>query len=207
MIASPLTDTVELRTEEIIIDRIAAVAQIILVEESKIDTLQTVYLITWCPDPKELPNSDFDMQHLFNVDILSDFLKQVKCGLFCVETTQLGNPHYHGWYQLSNDPTRTKERLAILKTLQRLGFVKVTQARTVRKNQWFERKNGLYYYKKDSIDEMLFARENPIHKESKFDYDWVSSMFFTLDLKNSSIQNKISDKKFYLQFYNDSIKY
>lgn len=198
----PSTNLLIEPTNDEIINRCVPKAEMVKTTEGQINEDNPVYLITWNPDPKELPNSDFNLQHQFNVNILSDYLKSCDCGLFCVESTQLGNPHYHGWYQVS--ATLEPMRIVHVKVMQRLGMVKITRAITIRKNTWFERKNGLYYYKKDLLDSMLMTDYNPINEESSETYAWASSMFFTLDLKNSSIQNKISDKQFYLQFYKDS---
>lgn len=203
MIEPSESDTLELLLQQESDLLNAATATIIYNEEMKIFKAEKVYLMTWSPDPKELPNADFQMQHNYSLDILSQFLTTMRCGLLCVEATQLGNPHYHGWYQLG-ESKYTKTRLAITKTLQRIGNLRITEARSVKPGLWTERKNGLYYYKKDSLDDMILIKNNPITKDSKFEYNWISSVFFSLDLKNTSITTKISDKQFYLQFYSDS---
>lgn len=183
--------------------QLIAKGMVIEKEESRIDKGADLYLITWCPDPAELPNSDFNIQHLFNINLLADYLKTVKCGLFCVESTQLGNPHYHGWYQ--KEPCYELPRIAIMKTLQRFGRVKVTKAKSVKPGLYSERSNGLHYYKKEVMDEMINVSENPITSRSKCDYPFYSSYFFTMDSKKpTNMEDKLSDRQFYLQFYTDS---
>jgi len=97
--------------------------------EDRIDTDRTLYLITWNPDPKELPNADFETQHHYSVNLLSDYLKACECGLFCVETSQLGAPHYHGWYQVSQNPDCERNRIIYIKTMQRFGNLKITKSK------------------------------------------------------------------------------
>lgn len=179
---------------------------IIEFEESFIDYNEPLYLITWAPDPKEMPDCDFNMQHELNVQTLADFLKTCKCGLFCVESTSLGNPHYHGWYQ--SDCSKELLRIVMVKTLKRFGLLKITEGFSFKINCYTERKNCLYYYKKDVFDEMLMIEVNPITKESRstinFDVlDYVG--FFSKD-KNAmnTLKDAQSSRAFYREFYKDS---
>ena len=188
--------------EKILIDR----SCIVYNEETLIDDDKELYLITWCPDPKEMPDCDFYLQHNINVETLSDYLKCCSAGMFCVESTQLGNPHYHGWYQI--DAQKELHRICIVKTLQRFGIVKIATARSYKVNRWFEKANALYYYKKDLVDSMLCMTPNPITKDTistvKFDVmDMVG--FFAKDKSMKTLKDKISDRKFYREFYGDTI--
>jgi len=70
--------------------------EIVDIYEHMIVDSQPVYLFTWSPDPELLPDSDFITQHKYNVNFLADYLKTCLVGLICVESTQKGNPHYHG---------------------------------------------------------------------------------------------------------------
>jgi len=89
-------------------------------EETNIDDSADIYLITWSPDPARLPDCDPDYQHRFNVNLLADYLKFCYCGIFCHEFSQLGNPHYHGWYQICTAPNRDRGRVVMIKVLQNL---------------------------------------------------------------------------------------
>lgn len=175
--------------------------------EDYIDRDKPLYLMTWNPDPKETPDADFYLQHNTHVSILSDYLKCCYAGLFCVESTQLGNPHYHGWYQIEDSIELA--RIAIMKTLQRFGMVKVAKARSYKINDYNECKNALYYYKKDLLDTMLAMVPNPISKytESTVDFDKMDMIGFFSKEKNTQVtlRDKISDRKFYRDFYTDSI--
>lgn len=168
--------------------------------EKLIDPESTLYLITWSPDPSNLPESDFRYQHLYNVNLLSDYLKSCASGLWCVESTQKGNPHYHGWYQVHDDYELA--RIAHQKTLEKFGNTKITPARTWKIFSWSERKNALYYYKKDFTT--FCSLPHPvIDEDSKDDTDWNYKSFF--DVKgDKQIIDKISDRKYYLDFYKNS---
>lgn len=190
---------------------IAMVAKGMVIEhtESLIDQGETLYLVTWSPDPSELPDADFETQHLFNVNLLADYLKACSCGLFCVETTQLGNPHYHGWYQLSASPEKEAFRIVLVKTLQRFGLLKITKSKGhYRINSYTSHGNCLAYYKKDLVGSMLFVGANPITSDTKCDIDWKNNLLYFGDSKKRSslveLQEKISLKNFYMEFYKDS---
>jgi len=179
--------------------------------EGEIDPDETLYLITWSPDPSELPNADFNTQHLFNVNILSDFLSTVECGLFCVEASQLGSPHYHGWYQLSTDPIKEKSRLTYIKVMQRFSphGLKITRSKGHYKiGSLVSQANCLYYYKKDLLQSMATIYINPICSQSRVDLDWNShSHLFMKNGRQSvaDIEDKITLKEFYKQFYENSL--
>lgn len=176
--------------------------------EEDIDFDEPLYLITWAPDPSELPNADFTTQHLYMVNLLSGYLKTCASGLFCVETTQRGNPHYHGWYQVSPDPVKEECRIIFIKTLERFGLLKITKSKGhYRINAYSTRSNCLGYYKKDLLDPMLWCNPNPVTSESKCDIDWnVNMLFFVKNGRGtvSDLEEKVSLKEFYLQFYKNS---
>lgn len=177
--------------------------------EDGIDGDFPIYLITYSPDPSRLPDCDFNIQHRTNINLLSEYLKYCKTGLFCVESTQMGNPHYHGWYQV--DDSKELYRISMIKVMQKLGNVKITKPQhsdAYKINCFTQKSNFLYYYKKDLVDAMLNIEVNPISEESyKESYDEVDSHFFTIDIskkKVKSMADVISDRKFYQQFYRDS---
>lgn len=176
--------------------------------ELDIDDEEDLYLITWAPEPSELPNADFTTQHKYSINLLAAYLKNCKSGLFCVESTQLGNPHYHGWYQVSPDPIKEEYRLIYVKTLQRFGLLRITKSKGhYRVNNYNTRSNCLGYYKKDLLDSMLWVNPNPITADSICDIDWSKNMlFFTKQGRGSmaDLEEKINLKEFYFQFYKDS---
>lgn len=189
-------------------DAMVAKSTIIELEESTITEDSDLYLLTWSPDPKELPHADFNIQHQFSVDILADYLRSCCNGLICVESTQLGNPHYHGWYQVSANPDKEKMRIVYAKVLQRLGLLKITKSKgCYRINSYTKHGNCLHYYKKDLLESMLFVENNPITAYSKCDIDWeLNNFFFYAEGKKSvyNVKDKITNKEFYKQFYKDS---
>lgn len=180
----------------------------IWMEEEDIDSSQPLYLITWSPNPSELPNADFTTQHLYFVNLLSGYLKTCYTGLFCVETTQMGNPHYHGWYQVSPDPNYEKARIVYTKTLIRFGNMKITKSKGIyRINSYSTRSNCLGYYKKDLLDPMLWCNPNPITAHSQCNIDWAKNMLYFVregKSKIADLEEKINLKEFYLQFYENS---
>lgn len=188
-------------------ERLIEKSEIVEFWESNIDNSEKVYLITWSPDPSKLPDADFRLQHEFNVQMLADYLRCCKSGLFCVESTQLGNPHYHGWYQVSDESELP--RITLMKVLERFGIVKLVECRTWKVNCYSEKANGLYYYKKDIYTAMIDIDINPIHKDSVSNVDWQSmavQTFFTKEVKNPKlIENVQSDRQFYRQFYHQSV--
>lgn len=178
-------------------------AEMIDVFENMIVCSEPIYLITWSPDPELLPDADFVTQHKYNVNFLSDYLNTCLVGLLCVESTQKGNPHYHGWYQV--DSVTELERLSYIKTMQKFGLVKITECISYKRGMWSERRNGLHYYKKSCIDEMLTVPFNPITPFTLDDTDWNACLFFfTKQLKDKRFDKKLSDRQYYLTFYRDS---
>lgn len=183
-------------------------SRIIEYEESSIDETEPLYLFTWSPDPKEMPDSDFYVQHQVNIDLLANYLAVCSCGLVCVESTQMGNPHYHGWYQI--DPVKETARISLIKTINRYGMLKISQARSFRIFSWKKHANCLYYYKKDSMDSMLRVPDSIITKDSKsicqqVNFDIIG--FFSKDRRvHRMIKDKISDREFYRRFYSNTLK-
>jgi hypothetical protein len=176
--------------------------------ESCIDIDEEVYLITWSPDPIELPDSDFYLQHNVNVKILADYLKFCKTGLFCVESTQMGNPHYHGWYQI--DPDKEIMRICLIKTMNRFGIIKITPARSIKINRYSKHSNALYYYKKDVFGSMATITPNPITRKtvSTVNFEVLPMIDFMSNMnKRKQIPDRLSDLKFYEEFYKDTIGY
>lgn len=174
-------------------------------QESSIDPEKKLYLITWCPDPKELPDTDFYIQHNVNISLLATFLQCCACGVFCVEATQMGNPHYHGWYQV--DDEKEIGRVAIVKVMQRFGIVKGATANNYKEFSWKEQGNSLYYYKKDFF---TFKNQlpNPIFAESvsTVNFDVLDLAGFFAKSKNSSkLSEQISSRQFYSKFYEDTL--
>lgn len=177
--------------------------ELIDIYEDMIVESDPVYLFTWSPDPELLPDADFITQHRYNVNFLAEYLNTCLTGIICVESTQKGNPHYHGWYQV--DPITEIERLAYIKTMQKHGIVKITECITYRQGQWGPRQNGLHYYKKSLLDEMLTVPHNPILPDSHDNTDWDACLFFfTKQMKDKRLDKKISDRQYYLNFYRDS---
>jgi len=176
--------------------------------ESQIDPNEDLIFITWSPDPKEMPDSDFYLQHQVNVKILADYAKACSLCVWCVESTMLGIPHYHGWYQI-RDSTELS-RIAIIKTLQRFGRVKVTKCeRSYKINNYEERKNGLYYYKKDLLDSMIEMEPNPIisTSETTVNFDTLDIVGFFSKEKDTmkTLKDKVSDRKFFRDFYSNTL--
>lgn len=193
--------------EKEIIHRICAVYE----TETLIDDNISLYLITWSPDPKEFPSVDFYMQHNMHIDLLVDYIKSCSLAMFCVESTQLGNPHYHGWYQLSHDSKQEMCRICCIKTMQHFGNVKITEARHYKINSNSEKRNALYYYKKDLVDSMLCVSPNPILKDTYTTIDFkkfeLASFFTTGTHKGTfkTLNDRISDRQYYREFYADTI--
>lgn len=175
--------------------------------ESEIDETQPVYLFTWSPNPQELPNADFKCQHDFALEFVADFLDGCETGLACVESSQLGNPHYHGWYQISDEPIKEMKRISYVKVLQKYGLLKITKCKGhYRINSYSAHGNALHYYKKDLFGSMEMVLTNPVFAGMKSEID-PNPWWFSIDGKKHSVidlENKISNKKFYEDFYADS---
>lgn len=177
-------------------------------EEEKIDLDKHVYLITWSPDPSKLPDSDSSYQHLFNVNLLIDYLKYCSCGIFTHEFTQIGNPHYHGWYQV--DQRLELGRVTMIKVLQKFGNLKIAPVRDntkIKINNYSNSHSPLYYYKKESFDKII--PKNPITKDTTYDdTNWATKLFFFVDIvgkkKVGELLDHISNKKYYTNFYKKS---
>jgi len=179
--------------------------------ESSIDIDEDVYMLTWSPDPKEMPDTDFYLQHQTNVNLLSDYLRFCSNGLFCVESTQLGNPHYHGWYQV--DDMNEIGRIAMVKTLQRFGNLKENKVeRSYKIHSWIKQSNALFYYKVELLHSMIDMQFNPISRDTRCTVDWsVLKLVGFLDKssrKNTkTIEDRMTDIEFYKNFYSDTIGY
>lgn len=170
--------------------------------ESLLTDDDEVILITWSPNPKDLPDADFRYQHLFNVNLLSDFLKVVKKGCFCVEATLDGNPHYHGWYV--KNPDSEKLRLVFISTFKKVGNLKQTKCRSIRTLRYSSPRNGLYYYKKELASYACYPH-SVILSTTRDDTDWNYKNFFDKSATGTvNVTDKITDRQFYLQFYADS---
>lgn len=180
-------------------------AQIFMEYEEELDENREVYLFTWSPDPALLPDADIRIQHRYNVNFLADMLKCCEIGLICVESTQRGNPHYHGWYQISWNTKAEMARIAHFKTMEKFGQLKITPAKYVQRNSYSEKMNALYYYKKESIDSMLSMPFNPIRAITKDDYNWNYAFFFTKDGDcKKNIADKLSHRAEMRKFYTNS---
>jgi len=181
-------------------------ADIVNTEEEKIDDAKHLYLITWSPDPSKLPDCDYTYTHLYSVNLLADYLKYCSCGLFCLEYTQVGNPHYHGWYQV--DGEKEQKRIVLVKVLQKFGNLKITQSRGDYKiNQYYQRGNCLYYYKKDLANNWQIPK-SVITCDTYDDTDWTTKLFFFVNITNrkhvSYLLDVISNKEYYTKFYEKS---
>lgn len=197
-------------SHEVTDERAARKAAMILAAESSIDPNRSIYLITWSPDPKQLPNADFRVQHSVNIDLLRVYLKACYSGIICVESTQLGNPHYHGWYQTCG--CTEQWRIVAVKTMQRFGLVKIDKIkRSYRINSYTQKNNALYYYKKDMLDDMLFIDLNPITSDTHVDIDFSKlNIISFLDTRYDKKQSKsaievLNDQMTYLEFYKDTL--
>ena len=174
-------------------------------QEMAIDVSLPVYLITWSPDPAELPDSDVHYQNAFNVNLLADFLTNCLCGAFCMELNQQGNVHYHGWYQIDDD--KILKRIVCLKVMRKFGpQLRIKKCRSYKVFSFIERCNGLYYYKKELMS-YVNIKNAVITSFSKDDTNWGSidmMFFFTKGSKTVNVIDKVSDRKYYMQFYTQS---
>lgn len=187
-------------------DFLVYVSTTVYAEESNIDDTADIYLITFSPDPSKLPDCDYTLQHAFNVNMLADYLKYCACGLWVHEFTQIGNPHYHGWYQV--DSTKDCFRVVMMKVLNKFGLVKVTKVKSSFKiNSYARHTNALGYYKKESFDRIM--PYNPITKDSLCDYKWTQCSYFFIDTVKSrrsvtDVLDTISNRSYYTNFYKKS---
>lgn len=187
-------------------DYLASKMKIIHDAECEIDKDEPLYMFTWSPDVKDgLPDANFDVQHEYTYGIITDYLKYCRCGCACVESSQMGNPHYHGWYQVSED--YEEGRIVIAKVLQKTGNLKITKSKGhFRYHCFHNHSNCLYYYKKDLGGSMFSVSKNPIVADTpQSTVDWNAQYFlFMKDIGRrtvSEIQDTISNKFFYRQFY------
>lgn len=168
-----------------------------------------LYLFTWSPNPEEIPDSDFNTQHLFCAPFIADLLLSVRVGIACVEASQMGNPHYHGWYQLSTDPMKEKHRIVHTKVLKRFGNLKITKSKGHYKiGSLSKQANCLYYYKKDLLQSMATVELNPIMGFYDVKIDWSKHWnLFTKKGRESvaDIEDRVNLKDFYKQFYENSL--
>jgi len=201
----PLLDDSSLEEE---CQLIASKTHLIHDTECEIDLDEPLYLFTWAPDPAELPNCSFELQHYWALTLVADFLRSVGNGCACVESTQLGNPHYHGWYQLSNDPIKERLRQCHVKTMARLspkGF-KVTKSKGhIKIHSWVAAANCLHYYKKDLIQSQLLTKHNPITAATdfKFDFQHLSFLWTRPGERRTftQLETAVTLKEFYKGFY------
>jgi len=179
--------------------------------ESEIDRNETVYLMTFSPDPANLPDCDPHLQHYWCLDFISGFLGYCKSGLFCLEYSQMGNPHYHGWYQV--DDINAIYKACRMKMLTRFGLCKITKAKSYKINSYSERMNALHYYKKEVFT--LAVRCSIIDKDTKppIDVGNTGYMFFMVSARGLSPSKRLeveayqaaqSHKQFMIDFYKDS---
>lgn len=173
--------------------------------EMGIDDAKQLYMITWNPDPKELPDIDFITQHEYNVAILADYCKACNVSIFCLEATQKGVPHYHGFYQPSTNNVKEAARIAIIKTMERFGRVKIDKSKGMYKklNFWTPHANCLYYYKKDLLDAMLGYPNNPITKDSISNIEFQPSMFIKSGKRKTTeqVMESFTLREHYRKFY------
>jgi len=178
--------------------------------ETSIDPNEDLYLITWSPDPKQLPDCDLYVQHSLNVRLLANYLKCCSLGVFVLESTQLGNPHYHGWYQVDDD--REIGRIALVKVMKSFGpQLKITKS--YGKYKFFNfntRGNCLAYYKKD-LCKYFSVQPNPIFSDSTttFNDDCLQLINFLSPYSPTNkklIADRLSNERFYREFYSDTVK-
>lgn len=175
--------------------------------ESSIDQDKQLYLFTWSPTPSELPNADFICQHDFALEFVADYLSGCLIGLACVESSQRGNPHYHGWYQVSEDSYTEAKRICYVKVLQKYGLLKITKCKGYyRIGSYTSHANALYYYKKDIFGCMSYVPTNPIRAGMKSTIEPLP-YWFAIEGKRHTVadlENKITNREFYRDFYRDS---
>lgn len=189
----------ETTADEAIVEK----ALVIYNAEMSIDPESKVYLMTWSPDPKQSPDCALSLQHEFHVNALIDYLNFCKSGIFCLENSQLGEPHYHGWYQV--DETNEAGRVVMIKVLQKFGKVKIAKCLEYKINNFKKHRNGLWYYKKDVFDAQLGIKLNPVTKNTpRADIDNSDFAYFMrIEGRKTSrvMQEKASAYKYYREFY------
>lgn len=179
--------------------------------ESQIDRTKELYLFTFSPTPDNLPDADFNSQHEFAMSLVVDFLQGCELGLACVESNLMGNPHYHGWFQKSEDFRKEQWRIAVVKTMAvhapaGLRFTKCKGHYHL--STYCQQGNALHYYKKDLHGAMQHIPHNPITQVTVSDIDYSSCVWwFNCPGKKKTVEqleDKLSNKKFYEQFYMNS---
>lgn len=120
-------------------------------QEMMIDRSEKLVLFTWSPDPSYLPDCDFDTQHTYICTWIISFLKQMRCGAACVEANESAQPHYHGWYQRTDEYQANKMANVYIKAFKKRGNWKTTTGKIYRRNGWTDTRNCLFYYKKDLL--------------------------------------------------------
>lgn len=159
-------------------------------------TPDQICLITFSPDPNpsQMIDAPFDIQHKTFVNLLADYLKYCRAGVFCLEPTQNGNPHYHGWYVPYHNEMELG-RVQMIKTIKRFGNVKIQHGvRFWRFNCYDEYRNALYYYKKD----LALFYEVPfsvIVKDSYDNTDWTQQFFYTTRLNGKKMDFQMAEEK------------
>lgn len=150
--------------------------------EERIDHYEPIYMFTWSPDPAKIPVCSFYDQHDFLRDCVFNLMKYVYAGAACLEPTQKGNPHYHGWYQIWANAE--EHRIVMMKVMQRYGQVLINevQQKPIKELKeggrisWTNPQNPLYYYKKDATQAMLYIDWTPIicprHLDDTYDDYW-----------------------------------
>lgn len=175
--------------------------------EYSIDDSQPLYLITWCPDEKKLPDADFYLQHNVNVKLLADYLSSCERGVWCVEATQKGVPHYHGWYQVSAE--RDKLRIAIMKTMLVFGLVDIKpMTRAYRPFSFTAKNNCLHYYKKGICDYLTSPQIIFCDTVSTVNFDVMDIVeFFGKRREGLTVRGHVMETKDARDFYEDTIKF
>lgn len=189
-------------------DLLVTKSEIIERAESEIAEDQKIYMFTWSPDPNEIPDVSFQEQHDLQHDLLVDFFSYTLTGCACVESTQMGNPHYHGFYQIR--PETELKRIVIVKVMQKYGNLKIAQIKnSYRINSYTKRNNALYYYKKEMASNMLEIEHTPITKDSaKLNVNTNEyATFFKLSSRSSVYEKLARVNKFTsaAEFYTKSI--
>lgn len=203
-------DTAIMLDEEAIDLQMFHIGEIIENHESHINPDQKLHLFTFSPDPNELPDADFQCQHEFAMMFVVDFLRGCRVGLACVEANINGRPHYHGWFQTSDDANVEMRRIVAVKLMQKYAprGLKFTEGKRFRVNSYTQHGNCLYYYKKDVFGPMMNVIHNVITRYTVCDIDWEQRAWW-FDMpgnKTTSTEliKKMSDRKYFEDFYRNS---
>ena len=195
-------------------------AAVLIEAEQKIDPGKVLYLFTWSPNEKLGPDCDFQLQHHFWVDTIINFLITCSAGAACVEASQMAFPHYHGWYQIDETPTKCVERLICVKVMRKMGNLKITSSigkyKPARTDYWPRsgKSNCLYYYKKECMDDMLFTVPNCLTRDTHvMGLNWSDGPymgFFAPHMRGErytiqDLSDRATQTKYYQEFYRNSI--